>query len=144
NVEVMTGELEIPSRNGSRWTNRDTLDLGNDLLYGDLAGSLGEYPGAYADVVFGDYGNVTQDVFHAIVGAVTPGQPNGGYTRATFPVERIMSAGRIRDARSVRFEAGGIDTIYGNGGDDFLFGGKPGDTIDGAHRQDRLLRDPRP
>src|SRR3954466_9193606 len=87
NVDVITRELSIPSRNSSTWANRDTLDPGNDLLYGDFAGSLGDYPGEYDDVVFGDYGNVTQNVFHAIVGAVPVVQPNGGYTRATFPVE---------------------------------------------------------
>ena len=114
---------------------------GNDLLYGDFAGSLGADPGEYDDVVFGDYGNVTQNVFHAIVGAVAPGQLNGGYTRATFPVERIMTEGRILDARSVRFEDGGVDTIFGNGGDDFLFGGKQGDTIDGANGENVVFGD---
>ena len=84
---------------------------------------------------------MTQNVFHAIVGAVAPGQLNGGYTRATFPVERIMTEGRILDARSVRFEDGGVDTIFGNGGDDFLFGGKQGDTIDGANGENVVFGD---
>src|SRR6266516_7388110 len=131
NVDVITRELDIPWVNASVRAVRDGLAPGNDLLTGDSAGSMAGVAGEYDDVVFGDYGKVTQAIGHAVVG-LAPTQPTGGYTRFSAPPERITTEGLITDARSIRFEAGGTDAINANGGDDFVFGGKQGDTIDGG------------
>jgi Ca2+-binding RTX toxin-like protein len=139
NVDVITRELEIPYVDGALAgnhdnLNRDHLDPGNDTLHGDAPGSTGSTAGAFDDVVFGDYGVVTQVVSHPVVG------PNG-YTRSSNPPERITTEGRIQDARSVRFADGGADAITLEGGDDFAFGGAKGDTIDGGDGENVVFGD---
>ena len=97
--------------------------------------------GEFDDVVFGDYGIVTQDVSHALVGLAA--SPTGGYSRTEAPPQRIQTTRRILVVETTRYADGGVDTIAGNAGDDFLLGGAQGDLIDG-HRRERRVRRPRP
>ena len=60
---MITRDLAIPSVNASVRRERATTSrAGNDMLHGDFAGSTGAAAGEYDDVIFGDYGVVTQDI----------------------------------------------------------------------------------
>ena len=133
NVDVITRLLTIPWVNGSVFTNRDGLDAGRDTLHGDAVGSTGATTGEYDDIVFGDYGTVRQDVSEAVVGVA-------GYQRPSR-LEKIQTAGRVREISTTRAEDGADDVITGDGGRDRIFGGNGDDTISGDGESDVVFGD---
>ena len=127
---MITRELSIPAVNSSVRAVRDDLRPGNDVLWGEGAGSAAGAPGALDDVIFGDYGIVTQDISHASVGLAAG--TGGGYIRPLARPQRIQTTHRVQVVETTRFADGGVDTIYGEAGDDFILGGAKGDVIDGG------------
>src|SRR6185503_12786113 len=67
NVNVITRELFLVTSNTSAKANADLLVAGSDLLYGDAPGVVAPLATQddYADVIFGDFGVVNQDVLGA-------------------------------------------------------------------------------
>ena len=130
-VNILTRALTIPAYNagftaaliaGQPSANVDLLLVaGRDTLYGEGAGTVGTSGGlletGYDDVIFGDYGNVTQLV-------ADPNQPNP-------LLQKIQTTGFIRDIATTRPEHGGDDVIHGNIGRDRIFGGNGNDQITG-------------
>ena len=88
---------------------RDGLAPGNDIIMGD-AGS---------DIIFGDYGFITQAHF----------------------TQRITTAGSVELIDSVNPASGGADIINGNQGVDRILGGFGADTIHGDEAGDIILGD---
>ncbi|MGB7818284.1 MAG: Calx-beta domain-containing protein, partial [Ornithinibacter sp.] len=144
NVDVITRELTIPWRNASVHPNRDGLDAGEDTLHGDAAGSVSSTTDTWDDIVFGDYGSVRQDTQEAVLGVLVPGTTSTdtvyGYDRPT-QLEKIQTAGRVREIRTERAEDGANDRITGDGGRDRLFGGNGDDTIEGNGQSDVVFGD---
>jgi Ca2+-binding RTX toxin-like protein len=143
-VDVITRELSIPWRNASVFANRDGLEAGQDTLHGDGVGSTGATTDEYDDIIFGDYGSVRQDTAEATLGVLVPGtSPSDtvyGYSRPTR-LERIQTAGRVREIRTERAEDGAHDVITGDGGRDRIFGGNGDDTISGDGQSDVVFGD---
>ncbi|MEO6651293.1 MAG: hypothetical protein ABIP17_01380, partial [Ilumatobacteraceae bacterium] len=139
NVDVITRELVFPFRNSSVRAMRDSLTVGEDVLYGDVPGGTANTTNTYDDVIFGDYGVVTQDVESAIVGSGAG--PTGGYVRAGVLPERIENASRIREITTVRPEDGADDEIHGDGGRDRILGGNGDDVISGDGESDVIFGD---
>src|SRR5439155_13433438 len=75
NVNVITRELFVVNNNTSSKPNADLLVAGSDLLYGDFPGAVAPLTTQddYADVIFGDQGEVLQtvlgDPLHSVLGA---------------------------------------------------------------------------
>jgi Ca2+-binding RTX toxin-like protein len=144
NVNVITRELSLPSVNASVRALRDSLTAGKDLLYGEQDGGSANTANEYDDVIFGDYGIVTQDILSAVVGLASHvNDPNfqGGYERSAAKPQRIQTVGRIRDIATVRPQDGADDVIHGNGGRDRIFGGNGADTITGDGESNVLFGD---
>ncbi len=142
NVDVITRELTIPWRNASVYANRDGLEAGADVLHGDAVGSTGATTDEYDDIVFGDYGHVRQDVASALVGIIggTTDEPVYGYVNPA-QLQKIETAGRVREITTQRAEDGANDTITGDGGRDRLFGGNGSDTISGQNQSNVIFGD---
>ena len=87
----------------------DDLSTGADTIWG----------GSGDDVIFGDYGEITQ----------------------TAGTNRILTTGAIERIQTVNETAGSDDTIAGDEGDDRIFGGNGADTISGSDGHDLLLGD---
>ncbi|HYT95205.1 MAG TPA: hypothetical protein VEL76_41190, partial [Gemmataceae bacterium] len=83
------------------------------------------------DVIFGDLGNITQDV--------------SGWRDTTKPIpslpQRLQTTLRSRMIVSQSRQTGADDYIYGNGGDDVLIGGSGSDAIDGGTERDLIFGD---
>ncbi|MFZ0529420.1 MAG: HYR domain-containing protein [Propionicimonas sp.] len=121
NVDLLTRALTIVNVNaGSTSAIVDPLLIpGGDTLFGEGAGTVGTAGSlaqtGYDDVIFGDYGVVTQLV-------ADPNQPNPLW-------QKIQTTGYIRDIVTARPDLGADDTIYGGDGRDRIFGGGGADTI---------------
>lgn len=121
NVDLLTRALTIVNVNaGSTSPMVDELLVpGADTLYGEGAGTVGTAgtgtETGYDDVIFGDYGVVTQLV----------SDPNLPDPLA----QRIQTTGYIRDIATARPDLGGDDTIDGGPGRDRVLGGNGSDTI---------------
>ena len=118
---------------------RDDLSAGADTIEGDGTVSLTGARGDFDDVIFGDYGIVTQAISHVLVGDAVG--TAGGYVRPAAPPLRIQTTHRVLVVETTRYADGGIDNLKGNGGDDFLLGGAQGDTIDGGTDENVVFGD---
>jgi len=121
NVDLLTRALTIVNVNaGSTSPIVDELLVpGADTLYGEGAGTIGTAGDGtetgYDDVIFGDYGVVTQLV-------ADPNLPD--------PLaQRIQTTGYIRDIATARPDLGGDDAIDGGSGRDRILGGNGADII---------------
>ena len=129
NVDVITRELTIPWVNASvdaepRRPRAPATTCSTATRRQHGPSTRGEYD----DVVFGDYGDVTQDISHATV--VGPTTATSGRRRRR---ERIQTDGPHPRRRAPSASPTAASTrSTANGGDDFVFGGTHGDTIDGA------------
>ncbi|MGB7962858.1 MAG: calcium-binding protein, partial [Propionicimonas sp.] len=142
NVDVITRELSIPWVNASVRPNRDDLVAGADVLAGDAVGSVAATANAFDDVMFGDYGWVRQDIASATVGLISGTGDSAVYGYVNpVQLQRIETAGRVREIATVRAEAGADDTISGNGGRDRIFGGNGNDTIAGDGQSNVIFGD---
>jgi hypothetical protein len=88
---------------------RDDLGAGSDEIHG----------GAGEDIVFGDYGVITQ----------------------TDGTRRILTTGGVVRIETVNDELGTGDSLYGDAGDDILMGGQGSDDMDGGDDDDLLFGD---
>src|SRR5262249_2683678 len=87
--------------------------------------------GDYDDVIFGDLGDVGQDV--------------AGPRDTTRPLpalpQRIQTTLRARTVVSRDRQNGADDFLYGNGGEDILVGNTGNDAIDGGTERDLIFGD---
>jgi len=134
NVNVITRELFVVNNNSSAKPNADLLVAGSDLLYGDAPGVSAPLATQddYADVIFGDQGEVLQQVLGA-----------RDTTRAQSGLQRIQTTAipTLRNIESRNLQNGADDTIYGNAGRDILVGGTGNDAIDGGAQDDLVFGD---
>ncbi len=133
NVDLLTRGLAIVNVNaGFTSPIVDPLLVpGEDVLYGEGAGTVGSAGTAvrtgYDDVIFGDFGVVSQYV-------TDPNLPS--------PLaQKIQTTGYIRDIATVRPDLGADDQIFGGDGRDRIFGGNGSDTIAGALQSDVVFGD---
>jgi hypothetical protein len=72
NVNIISRAVSFPTVNASVYQDADHLQAGNNLIYGDVPGSVAtDRFGDYNDVIFGAMGVVTQDTAESTVGTVT-------------------------------------------------------------------------
>ncbi len=125
NVNVITRELFVVNNNSSAKPDADLLAAGSDLLYGDAFGAVAPLATQddYADVIFGDFGEVFQNVLGA-----------RDTTRVQTGLQRIQTTAiaTLRNIESRNLQRGADDFIYGNAGRDVLVGGPGSDAIDGG------------
>ena len=140
NVDPTTRVLSLVTVNGSSLPNADSLFAGHDLIQGDGPGSAPD-PAAVssADVIFGDMGQVTQDVQDQRFWYLNAS--GNGFVATDARPQRLQTAGRILDAATVNPQNGVSDTIDGSLGNDIVFGGGGGDTIAGSDGNDLLFGD---
>ena len=124
NVDVLTRALTLPSVNASTYPLADDLAPGRDALYGDGRPGADELPGM--DVVFGDFGQVDQDV-------ADPNLPDAR-------LQKIQTTGAILAMRTDRTD-GADDLIIGSGANDYLFGGAGDDVIGAGEGNNVVLGD---
>ncbi|HZK06225.1 MAG TPA: hypothetical protein VFC82_10350 [Actinomycetaceae bacterium] len=124
NVDVLTRALTLPSVNTSTHPLADGLAPGRDSLFGDGRPGTEELPGM--DVIFGDFGQVDQDV----------ADPNLPDARP----QKIQTTGAILAMRTDRTD-GLPDLIIGSGADDYLFGGTGDDVIEAGEGNNVVLGD---
>ena len=142
NVNLLTRGLTVAvvgtgpaGYSAAKFTDKDNLIAGQDLLYGEGPGSepsaTADTNGNYDDVIFGDHGLVTQDV--------------AGPRDVTKPVpglpQDLQTTLRSRVITSLQVDNGANDTIYGNVGEDVLIGGTGDDAIDGGTGRDLIFGD---
>src|SRR6185503_19178506 len=136
NVNVITREMSVMTANISSKPNADGLVAGNDLLLGDGADSTASaVADDFADVIFGDLGEVKQDV---MVKKDTTRTPLAGDLPQRLQTTTIAS---LRDIESRALQNGGDDFIYGGLGRDILVGGPDNDAIDGGAQDDLVFGD---
>ena len=133
NVDFITRVLTNANSAGSSGAkNLDPVFAGRDLLYGDTPGSTASnIYGDYDDVIFGDHGNVTQDV---------AGKRDTTKAVPTLP-QALQTTLRARIVVTSAPSNGVDDQIYGNGGQDILLGGTGNDAIDGGAGMDLVFGD---
>src|SRR5262249_24836703 len=134
-----------PTAAGSTFPVRDDLTAGSDTLHGDFPGTgfvLGYTPApafvdrgqgpdsAYTDIVFGDHGNVNQDIPYLPADLVSGPL-----------LLRLLTTLRDVYAQTANPQNGAPDTITGELATDRLFGGQGGDTILGNEGDDLVLGD---
>jgi len=123
--------------------NADPLDAGRDLIYGEGAFSyyvdgetlrtpqtiLGGPQTAYDDVIFGDHGEVLQQV-------ADTNQPD-------LRLQKVQTTtlASIRGIESRATQNGGDDAIFGNLGRDVIIAGAGHDLADGDEADDSLYGD---
>ncbi|MDA8440737.1 MAG: hypothetical protein M0Z51_18020, partial [Propionibacterium sp.] len=143
NVNVITRVLTVVTVNASALPNADTLYAGHDVLIGEGFGSApSTAPGNSdnADVIFGDQGQVIQDV---------QGARQWLFDEATqtyvevdpVRLQAIQTTLDLMHLATVQPQNGVSDTIEGDLGNDFLFGGGGGDTIWGNAGNDLVFGD---
>ncbi len=121
---MTTRALALPSVNASAYPMADPLEPGRDLLFGDdLTGAA---TSSAMDVVFGDYGQVDQNV-------ADPHLPDP-------KLQKIQTTGGIQVMRTDRTD-GADDVIIGSGADDHVFGGSGADLIAGHEGDNVVLGD---
>src|SRR5262249_36287238 len=112
NVDVIPRVLSVVNpKNPPTRQDFDPLRAAKDLLYGESAGvTTTDAAGDYDDVIFGDLGDVGQDV--------------AGPRDTTRPLpalpQRIQTTLRARTVVSRDRQNGADDFLYGNGGEDIL------------------------
>ncbi len=118
NVDILTRTLEMPTINSSSSpAPYDLLSAGTDTIDGN-AGN---------DVIFGDHGIVEQDT----------AEPNLPDTR----LQKIQTTGVIIYITTDQPDNGAADTIYGQDGSDFIFGGPAADHVYGGEGNNILFGD---
>src|SRR6185503_6611612 len=133
NVNVITRELFLVTSNTSAKPNADLLVPASDLLYGEGPGSAASaFQDDFADVIFGDFGVVNQDVLAA-----------KDTTRVQTQLQRIQTTAivSLRNIESRNLQKGADDFIYGNAGRDVLIGDTGSDAIDGGGQDDLVFGD---
>ncbi len=141
NVDVTTRVLSVTSVNGSALPDADSLFAGHDLIQGDGPGSAPDNTtGATSsqDVIFGDLGQVTQDVQGK---RFWYQDASGNFVETDTRPQALQTTGLLMDLATVNPQDGVSDTIDGNLGNDFLFGGGGGDTISGSDGNDLVFGD---
>jgi len=174
NIDILTRTLTISTSNASpaptlggvniRYINngttiqpyaspvRDLMVAGKDTLYGEGEGTVtvGTFvEAAYADIIFGDHGVVTQDVPRGRVYAGAAGAlasyesdlaPSTGVL-PNSPTDKLLTVGYVQDIRTVAPSNGADDLIDGGVGRDRILGGNGSDTIEGGAGSDVIFGD---
>ncbi|WP_392533892.1 DUF4347 domain-containing protein [Nostoc sp. C117] len=123
NVDVITRTLTIPTANTSTFLNADNLLGGKDKIFGDFepnATIVAGNPGEFDDLIFGDHGEITQNV-----AANT----------------KILTTGQVLKLTTKEPNNGDSDEISGELGNDIIIGGAAGDKIMGGAANDLIFGD---
>jgi Ca2+-binding RTX toxin-like protein len=108
-LDLAGSVISVVNSDDSGLKDRDPLTAGDDLIHA----------GTGDDIVFGDFGVITQSA----------------------GVQRITSTGSVERIESVNPGLGGVDTVFGNEGVDRVLGGGAGDVLSGNEDGDIVLGD---
>ena len=148
NVNILTRALTIdtvdnspePTIDNSLQTNgtvikpypspvRDDLTAGRDVIYGDGPGSVSGILGDFDDIIFGDHGEVIQNV-------ADPNLPPDLLQKIqTTTLDSVLAI------NSVELQNGDDDVIFGNLDRDIIVGGAGNDMLDGDEADDLIFGD---
>ncbi|MBD2412394.1 hypothetical protein FACHB389_10860 [Nostoc calcicola FACHB-389] len=123
NVDVITRTLTIPTANTSTFLNADNLVAGKDKIFGDFepnATVVAGNPGEFDDLIFGDHGEITQNV---------------------AANAKILTTGQVLKLTTKEPNNGDSDEISGELGNDIIIGGAAGDKIVGGAANDLVFGD---
>ncbi|MBD2516808.1 DUF4347 domain-containing protein [Nostoc sp. FACHB-973] len=123
NVDVITRTLTIPTANTSTFLNADNLVGGKDKIFGDFepnATVVAGNPGEFDDLIFGDHGEITQNV---------------------AANAKILTTSQVLKLTSKEPNNGDSDEISGELGNDIIIGGAAGDKIVGGANNDLIFGD---
>ena len=143
NLDVITRVLTVATANASSLQTADSLFAGHDVLIGEGFGSApSTAPGQAddADVVFGDHGQVTQDVQDARTWRLDEATQTFVADDAVR-LQRLQTTLVLMRLAVVQPQNGVSDTIEGDLGNDLLLGGGGGDTIWGNAGNDLVFGD---
>jgi len=109
---------------------RDDLKAGRDVIHGDGPGTvLGGPESVYDDLIFGDHGAIDQNV----------ADPNTPEPLLQKIQTTLLSS--VLSLRSLEFQNGDDDVIFGHLGRDVLIGGAGHDVADGDEADDLVFGD---
>jgi hypothetical protein len=108
---------------------RDDLDAGRDVIYGDGPGSVEGMLGDFDDIIFGDHGEIVQNV----------DDPN----LPSLLLQKIQTTtlDSVLAINSVELQNGDDDVIFGNLDRDIIVGGAGNDMADGDEQDDLIFGD---
>ncbi|UZJ27067.1 hypothetical protein RHODO2019_19095 (plasmid) [Rhodococcus antarcticus] len=144
NVDVLTRVVTVVTVNSSGLPNADTLFAGHDMIQGEGPGSAPSTAPNNTDnqdVIFGDHGQVVQDV-QTVRQWLLDGDPNSAtFIAQDLRPQAILTTGLLESMATVVPQNGVSDTIDGNLGNDIIFGGGGGDTLAGSEGNDLIFGD---
>jgi hypothetical protein len=133
NVNLITRQLQIVTTNSSTYPDRDPLQAGNNLIYGNIPGdyTTTDVYGDYDNTIFGALGVITQD---------TTGPRDTTQSLPSLPQD-LQTTLRNRKVVSAALQNAGNNIIYGSGGQNILIGSSGTDSIGGGNERDLIFGD---